>query len=145
PNIAQPSVQGVTATRSQFTFAGRLETSKGIWDVLEAAKILQNSGDSPKITVIGDGAESADLRKYAAENLLENVRFIGKSDTQTVLGEYAQSYAVLAPSRWPEPFGRFIQEAATAGTGVITCRVGGIPEAIIHEENGLFVPPGNPE
>lgn len=37
-----------------------------------------------------------------------------------------------------------VLEAMAAGRTIVATRVGGVPEAIEHERNGLLVPPGDP-
>ena len=47
------------------------------------------------------------------------------------------------PSR-DEAFGLVVLEAMTAQRAIVTTRVGGIPEMVEHERNGLLVEPRNP-
>jgi glycosyltransferase involved in cell wall biosynthesis len=53
--------------------------------------------------------------------------------------------ALVVPSVWAEPFGIVVAEALAAGRPVIASRVGGIPEIIRDEEEGLLVPAGDVE
>jgi len=46
----------------------------------------------------------------------------------------------LAPSLWPEPFGRVALEAISQGTPVISSNKGGLPE-IIQKKYGVSVNP----
>lgn len=50
---------------------------------------------------------------------------------------YGQSWLVLMPSQWAEPFGRMAPEAQAAGVLCMGSRVGGIPEAM--GDGGLLV------
>jgi len=50
---------------------------------------------------------------------------------------------LVHPARM-EGLGVVLLQASAAGVPVVASRVGGIPEAIAHEENGLLVPPENP-
>jgi starch synthase len=52
--------------------------------------------------------------------------------------------AFIHHSRY-ESFGLGIVEAMCAGLPVIACRVGAVPEIVTHGENGLLIPPSNPE
>jgi glycosyltransferase involved in cell wall biosynthesis len=145
PNIAPVVSAPATRARTHFTFAGRLDESKGVWDVVRAALILKQTSAPIDIDIIGEGAASAELKSYARHHQLTRVKFLGKLSTDAVLEHYAASQAVVAPSRWPEPFGRFIQEASATSTPVIATRVGGIPEAITHNVNGILVSPDSPQ
>ena len=50
----------------------------------------------------------------------------------------------MLPSEY-EAFGIVLLEAAAAGTPVVATRVGGIPEAMAEEKNGLLVEYNDPE
>ena len=52
--------------------------------------------------------------------------------------------AVLVPSIWEEHFGLTLHEASTRGLPVIASEIGALPDAIVPEETGLLVPPGDP-
>ncbi len=44
-----------------------------------------------------------------------------------------------------EGFPNAVLEAMAAGKPVVATRVGGVPEAVVHGETGLLVPPKDPE
>ena len=49
---------------------------------------------------------------------------------------------LVHPAR-TEGLGVVLLQAASAGIAVIACDAGGMPEAVIDEETGLLVPPGD--
>jgi glycosyltransferase involved in cell wall biosynthesis len=51
--------------------------------------------------------------------------------------------ALVVPSVWPEPFGIVVLEALAAGRPVVGSRIGGIPEIVRDEREGLLVAPGD--
>ena len=51
---------------------------------------------------------------------------------------FAESYAVLMPGSWPEPFGLVAIEALACGTPVVARRVGALPEIIREGVDGFF-------
>ena len=51
----------------------------------------------------------------------------------------------VVPSLWEEAFGLIIIESMAAGVPVIASNVGGIPDIIAHEKNGILVPRGDAE
>ena len=55
----------------------------------------------------------------------------------------AADLAVLS-SRW-ENFPHALVEALAVGTPVVATAVGGVPEIVRDGENGVLVPPGDPE
>lgn len=129
----------------KFVYAGRLEIAKGIWDLLLAIEILRQKGYEFIVNIVGNGGASSDVRRYVEEHGLTNVTMVGQVNPERVLALYAQATAVVAPVRWPEPFGRFILEAIAVGVPVIATNVGGIPEGVDHDKTGILIRNKNPE
>jgi len=128
-----------------FIFAGRIDKDKGVWDILDAAKILKTRGCHFSIRIAGDGDDTEELKSFLKENDFPQIKFLGKIRPDEVITQYAQSLAILAPSRWPEPSGRFVIEAATVGKPLIATRSGGIPEGVEDGVTGFLVNISDPE
>jgi glycosyltransferase involved in cell wall biosynthesis len=117
---------------------GRLAPQKG-FDVLIAAL-----ADVPaaQLVLVGGGEEEARLRALAERRgVASRVRFAGPvDDPRAMLG----SFDVFAmPSRF-EGFPLAVLEAQLAELPVVAAAVGSVPEAVIHEQTGLLVPPDDP-
>jgi glycosyltransferase involved in cell wall biosynthesis len=56
---------------------------------------------------------------------------------------FRRSSLALLPSVWLETFGIVVIEAMSMGRPVITSRIAGPAEIVVHGENGLLVPPGD--
>ncbi|MEY2519935.1 MAG: hypothetical protein QOF24_1694 [Verrucomicrobiota bacterium] len=114
-----------------LVFLGRLVSDKGVDLLLEALKLLRNDGLTPDLTIVGSGPEDANLRRLAAESgLASQVTFVGEK-SGTALAEILNRHRILvAPSRWPEPFGIVALEGLACGCVVIGSRDGGLKEAI---------------
>ena len=105
---------------------------KGFFTLLEAARSL------PDITfkVIGE--------PISVE--LKNIVFLGTKTVQETVKEMQNCTLLTLPSlAHAESFGMVLIEAMACGKPVIGTRIGGIPEVIIDEIDGLIVPPENPE
>jgi glycosyltransferase involved in cell wall biosynthesis len=59
-------------------------------------------------------------------------------------GWYRSAFALVLASE-KESFGRVLVEAMACGVPVIATNVGGIPEVLRGGQDGLLVPPGNPQ
>jgi len=120
-------------------FAGRLMAAKALGVALAA--VAKVPGVS--LVVVGDGPDREALERQAAELGLDGrVRFVGSRSRDGVLRTlYAADAAVLS-SRW-ENFPHLVVEALAVGTPVIATAVGGVPEVVRDEENGLLVPAGD--
>jgi GT2 family glycosyltransferase/glycosyltransferase involved in cell wall biosynthesis len=57
----------------------------------------------------------------------------------------AELDVLVLPSIWPENSPLVVREAFAAGLPVVASRIGGIPEIVEHEVNGLLFEPGNAE
>ena len=123
-----------------FLYAGRLTSVKGIHYILQALNEL------PQIIplhIAGTGDFEKALRKYVLENNLSNVTFLGHLTQEELNNEYQNCIAVIVPSNWFEIFGMINIEAFINGKPVIASNIGGIPEIVEHNKNGLLFEPGN--
>ena len=108
-------------------FAGRVETNKGVYDVLEIARRL--NVDRPgqfQFDICGVGTELDNLRsEIVAANLQNVVRCHGHLDSQSLAAVLGASHAVIVPttSAFEEGFNMVCAEAILAGRPVITSAV----------------------
>lgn len=82
-------------------------------------------------------------RQRDALNLTDRVHFLGFRDDIPPLMHLVD--VLVHTSIAPEPFGRVIVEGMLAQTPVVATAAGGALELITHEQNGLLVPPDDPE
>ncbi|HZZ90987.1 MAG TPA: glycosyltransferase family 4 protein [Usitatibacter sp.] len=125
-------------------FVGRCEAGKGIFDLLEAANLLRGSIPQVRLECAGDG-DLAKVARYAiALNLGTRVSLPGWVD-RAMARELMQRASVFVLPSYAEAQPVSLLEAMAAGCPVIATSVGGIPDVITDEVDGLLVPPGNPE
>jgi glycosyltransferase involved in cell wall biosynthesis len=106
-----------------------------------AVKAFANSG--VKLTIIGRGSLEKYLRNLA-KLCNANVEFITEGVEHQKLPTIYNNYMFfVAPSR-TEAQGVAMCEAMACGLPVVATNVGGIPEFVIDEYNGLLVPPNDP-
>ena len=118
----------------------RLDPRKRIDLLIKAFSILKQEAKL-KLVIVGSGSEDVKLKKYAKDLHLENeVIFLGsRSDVPSLLKE---ADVFVLPSD-EEGFGNVIIEAMAAKVCVVASFVGGIPEIICHETNGLMFAKGD--
>ncbi len=129
----------------KILYTGRLEYRKGT-DVLLAAipLVLQRNPDI-LFELIGNDPGNDYQNRFKANNteaISQKVIFSGKVDNYTLSHAYQSCDIFVAPSRY-ESFGLIFIEAMSYGKPVIGCSVGGIPEIITDNHNGLFAEPGD--
>jgi glycosyltransferase involved in cell wall biosynthesis len=123
-------------------YVGKLEDGKGIFDLLNAAAILQRRYPGLKLVFVGEGTKREELARTAERSCLSgSVILTGiRRDVQSL---YAAMDIFVLPSTCDEAFGIALIEAMSMGKPVVGAAVGGIPEIISHGETGLLVPPGD--
>jgi glycosyltransferase involved in cell wall biosynthesis len=127
--------------RPLLAFAGRLTAPKALGVALEAVAAV----DGVELVLAGDGDERDALERRARELGIEDrVRFLGAQGRREVLELFRFADAAILSSAW-ENFPHTLVEALAVGTPVIATAVGGVPEIVTDGENGLLVPPGDPD
>jgi glycosyltransferase involved in cell wall biosynthesis len=76
--------------------------------------------------------------------LADAVEFLGHVPHDQLADHYRRATLLVLPSL-SEAFGRTVIEAMACGVPVVGARTGGIAETVSHMENGLLVPPNDPE
>jgi glycosyltransferase involved in cell wall biosynthesis len=126
PNFVPPAPRRAGPGAS-FVLLGRLTSEKGV------AELLRAWGDAP-LEIVGDGSERSGLERMAPPS----VRFRGAVEAGEVAAVLAEARALLVPSR-SEGLPRSVIEAFAAGVPVVASRVGGLPELVEPDMNGLLV------
>jgi len=126
---------------------GRLYYRKGITILLKSIpEVVEKFGDA-KFVISGRGFKKNEenLRKLAEKLKIEKyVTFLGYVPDEKLPLLYAASDIFVLPALY-ENFPFAILEAQSTGLPVISTKVGGIPEFLTNNENGLLVEPSDPE
>ena len=101
------------------------------------SELPEDSRSKFHVTIVGDGALRQELENKSIQNNLP-ISFVGYS--KNVDKYLNESDIFILPSR-DEGFPISILEAMRLGLPVISTRVAGIPEMIIHESTGLLIEP----
>ncbi len=138
-----------------FVFAGRLQTTKGIYTLLEAFDLLvkQNRVLGNTTLIIAGGSKtciSSENRlpksrklRAAIKGFEDRVKFIGPQNQDQLARLFTNSIATIVPSYY-ESFGMVAAEAQACGSPVIASKVGGLHDIVKHGVTGLHVHHNNP-
>lgn len=118
-------------------FAGRLESYKGVSELIEAARVLKAS-----LVIAGGGPDEARLRDQA-KGL--PVKFVGQLPGSELWKLMRQARVVAVPSLWHEPFGLVALEAMASGTPVVVSNRGALPEIVQDGVSGTVFHADHPE
>lgn len=120
----------------------RLSYEKGIDTLIDAAAILHQSLPDARFVVVGDGPDERDLqRRIEARSVRGIVQLVGFTDD--IWPALLAADVFCMPSK-SEGMPNALLEAMAASRPIVANAVGGIPEAISHEANGLLCPPADP-
>jgi glycosyltransferase involved in cell wall biosynthesis len=119
----------------------RLDPRKGISVLIQAMAILLPTLPDALLIIGGAGEEQGALeRQVQALGIARRVVFAGSVHEPRDF--YRRLDVFILPSL-DEGFGLVAVEAMAMGLPVIGTRVGGIPEILTHDRNGLLVEPGD--
>ncbi|HEX6032230.1 MAG TPA: glycosyltransferase family 4 protein [Tepidiformaceae bacterium] len=150
PGVEVPASRGLSKEDARATLglpagafvvgcAARLVPHKRVDQLIEAVARTSREGRRTVLVVLGDGPERERLERLAGAIAPGDVRFLGH-----VLGEPSEFWASLDAFALPsveEGFGLVFLEAALRGVPSVGAAVGGVPEAILHGDTGLLIPP----
>lgn len=153
----------------RLLFVGRVSPEKGVHTLIEAMRSIVDRFPDATLDVVGGrsqlprgylvdisgdplvreltrfyhgedrGAYARALDRMVADNALQdNVAFHDAVPYHAVSNFYARANVVVNPSL-SESFGRSLIEAMAFGLPVVATAVGGMPEIVTHEREGLLV------
>jgi len=115
-------------------FVGRLVPVKGIVYLAEAIRILDAEGFKGHFIIVGDGSEKDKLEALKLSN--SKIHFLGfKRDPV----KYLQAADLLVLPSLGEGCPNVVLEAFACGKPVIASRVGGVPDLVENDVNGMIV------
>ncbi|UUS60884.1 MULTISPECIES: glycosyltransferase family 4 protein [unclassified Acinetobacter] len=128
-----------------FIFVARLLAEKGIYEYIQAAKLVKAQFPDVKFKVIGGldlenpyGLSKKELDRLVAEDIIIYPGFV-----TNVTEHVADSAVFVLPSYYREGVPRSTQEAMAIGRPVITTDVPGCRETVVDGVNGFLVPKWN--
>ena len=125
----------------------RLLWAKGVGDFVEASRLLRSRGLTARFLLAGEPDRAnpsavpvEQIEKWVTEGLVTYLGWV--DDMAKVL---AGSHIVCLPSYYGEGIPKSLIEAAAAGRPIVTTDMPGCREIVHDGDNGLLVPPRNPE
>ena len=116
-----------------FLYLGRLSPEKGL------RGLLGGWPTDVRLVVVGDGPERGALMRAAPSS----VEFRGALDPSEALLLFEGARALVMPSVNYEGSPLAMLEAFAAGVPVLASDIGGLPELVQHDVNGLLLPPAD--
>ncbi len=146
-NLFRPAGKRRSPNEPALAYCSLWEEPKGIFDLLEAARILKARGLGFRINLAGspffegDNVEDAlgvDRRVREQAEELGNVRIWGNLTHPQLADMLRESDIGVFPSNHPEPFGNAMVEMMASGLPVAAYRIGGAAEVLEEGRTGLL-------
>lgn len=139
PNIIYPNLFGKKQDEGYALYAGRLSKEKGVEVLLKAWKHIQGF----PLKIMGDGPLSDDLKRYADNEKIGNVEFLGFVSSKEYLGYMQGASFLVIPSICYENFPCVVSEALACGIPILASDLGGVSEIIRNRETGILFKAGD--
>ncbi|MDY0277805.1 MAG: glycosyltransferase [Acholeplasma sp.] len=118
-----------------LAYSGRVTFDKGMFYLCEAMK--KNENQNIKLLIIGEGSYSGEIRKNYKDLIDDKIFLLGQ---RTDVLELLKISNVFVFPTLHENLSNSLLEACAIGLPVIATNVGGNPEVIVDDFNGLLVP-----
>ena len=118
---------------------GRFFEEKGFDVLLRSFKGVTDKFPEVQLLIAGDGPQKLKLERLVESTSLKGkVKFLGVKNREDIASFLKGCEFFVLPSR-RESFPVSILECMAAGKTIITTNVGGIPEIVVNNQNGLIV------
>lgn len=116
-------------------YFGRLSKEKGILNLIEAFSKTKMG----ILYIAGEGPEKENIEKFIKEkDLSERIKLLGFLKSNEMKKCISKSKFVVVPSIWYENCPYSVMETLAIGKPVLGADIGGIPELVKNNENGLI-------
>lgn len=123
----------------------RLSWEKGIDYLIKAWPRVLKEIPFAKLVIVGEGNKRGEIEKMIKDfNISDSVELKGSLPHNKIFDEIKKSEIFICPSL-AEGLGIVFIEAQACGVPVIGTRIGGIPDVIQNNENGILIEPKNSE
>lgn len=131
-------------------YVGRLNPVKGVHVLIEAFKQVHAVLPHARLIITGSsffGGAAKTGYELELVNLSQSINhaiiFTGFLPHEKLKYLYSAVDLISVPSVWQDPCPLVVLEGMASGKCVVGSAVGGVPEMIEHDVDGILVPPGN--
>lgn len=124
-----------------LVFAGRLNKDKGIFDLIEAFRIIKRKGFPVKLLLIGPDEEKIIKKISNTENFLNSeIIYLGPKYN---IEYWLNGCDIFCLPSYREGFGNILIEASALKLPIVASKIYGIEDAVLDKVTGLLFNAGN--
>ena len=135
-----PSAPEPKKIRTNLLYLSRVEIGKGVFELLDAYRILKTRNLAYTLTIGGDGPDLEELREYAKKLELQDVVFTGFLKGAAKVDCYLKG-SVFCFLSYTEGMPNAVLEALAMGLPIVSTDAGGLRDVLRDGENGFIIPP----
>jgi glycosyltransferase involved in cell wall biosynthesis len=130
----------------RIVYVGRLSADKGIFETIEAVRLLRDRGVAVRLTIAGSGSAQADIvRAIKAGVLGDRAALVGPVFGAAKQQLWHEADVLAFPTYHREGLPYALLEAMAGGAVPVVSPVGAIPDVVEDGVHGLFVPAREPQ
>jgi glycosyltransferase involved in cell wall biosynthesis len=130
--------------RKYVLYTGILRARKGLFDLVECAKLVSEITSDVEFIICGKGPFSRKLEAVVrAHKLQRTIKLLGFVERKELIKLYQNAALHVVPSHY-EGLPTVLLEAMSCGLPVVATDVCGNKEVIVNGVNGFLVPPKSP-
>ncbi len=119
-------------------FLSRVERAKGLWELLDAYKILKSTDSAYRLVIAGDGPDLDELKARVELLGLEDVDLVGYVTGDQKL-EILRAASIFCFPSYSEGMPLAVLEAMAVGLPLVSSDVGGLRDILRDGENGWLL------
>jgi glycosyltransferase involved in cell wall biosynthesis len=125
--------------RPRLVSTRNFEALYNVAATVRAFRIVQDRWPEASLTLVGGGAQEAQLRALVADLRLDNVAFTGRVHPGDIARHYAEN-DIYIQSPAIDNMPTSVIEAFASGLPVVSTEAGGVPAILTHGTHGLLAP-----
>lgn len=139
----EKAIKKRTDSNCKILFFSRIIKEKGIYETIDAVRLLKNKFPDIELIIAGDGEELQNVKNYVKSNKVSNVIFAGYVRGEEKRKLFEDSYIYCFPT-YAEGMPISVIETMAFGLPVVTRLVGGIADFFENSKHGFATESKNP-
>lgn len=143
-------VVDLQADKTYLLYVGRLTAEKGVHVLIEAFARLLPAMPNARLIITGSSFFEGAVKTAYQQSLIALAKpvshaivFTGFIAHEKLKYLYSAADIIVLPSVWQDPCPLVVLEAMASGTCLVASKVGGVPEIVSHDKDGILVEADN--